>query len=666
MDGTRSFSELLAYVLVAAMAAALAFPLVAPVFRRWANVARDSRWRAAVSAALLFVFVYIGGSLDKQQQSAPFTPESFFGGGQPSLRTGEGPSQPQWYADLGYPATDTDGDGIPDYWERRTHTNPAVADADADPDNDGVDNAEEFLHQCDPIVTDTDGDGLTDREEIDGRAAGWAGFDPLDGNPYDDDESDAGAWGNDTEIVVYSGVSSAGYPWGVDIPDEAANNVDVIVTVDTSRHAELSWDDGDDWPSRLLLPPCTNLALRLRIPVDVVSSATLSPAHGATGLWRAALRAEWDRRRGLDIERNRVEAANGAMVDIAKAPAIFEGVLPGTFAATNAEPTRAGGPRRGIIHQNAPPTVTFTPRSVGSIMGPFSCLVHGPDPQFVASFWNADPPYVWTVNDESFVTSVPVLTTADGFSMSDVMDVSCTAKDEFLRLKLTAHGIFQPTPCQGGPVTNIVGAGWTSTHNPTNATDHLPHVEEGVLSQPHGPLCPVYTNTVVHAGWTHNTEILWIRNLVRILTGDPWDDETDHCIALQYDSGGTIDLFDYLSDVCLPYRDDFTFKVNGRPISGHTIPMSTFSTDDDLLPRVFHVSFSHNESPEMDRMWIVLYVDSFKTGYDTWKTSFGSTAWTSCLPAVYSSIGLVTNSNGKVANAFRVSRNSRASGNISC
>ena len=56
--------------------------------------------------------------------------------------------------------------------------------------------------------------------------------------------------------------------------------------------------------------PCTNLALRLRIPADVASTATLSPAHGATGLWLAALRAEWDGRRGLDIERNRVAAAN--------------------------------------------------------------------------------------------------------------------------------------------------------------------------------------------------------------------------------------------------------------------------------------------------------------------------------------------------------------------
>ena len=67
MDGTKSLSELLAYLLVAAMAAALLFPFVAPVFRRWAGTARASRLRAALSAAMLLGIVYMGGSLDKQQ-----------------------------------------------------------------------------------------------------------------------------------------------------------------------------------------------------------------------------------------------------------------------------------------------------------------------------------------------------------------------------------------------------------------------------------------------------------------------------------------------------------------------------------------------------------------------------------------------------------------------
>lgn len=39
---------------------------------------------------------------------------------------------------------DTDGDGLPDWWEIRFGTDPNVPDADADPDGDGLTNAQEF------------------------------------------------------------------------------------------------------------------------------------------------------------------------------------------------------------------------------------------------------------------------------------------------------------------------------------------------------------------------------------------------------------------------------------------------------------------------------------------------------------------------------------------
>lgn len=48
-------------------------------------------------------------------------------------------------------------------------------------------------------------------------------------------------------------------------------------------------------------------------------------------------------------------------------------------------------------------------------------------------------------------------------------------------------------------------------------------------------------------------------------------------------------------------------------------------------------------------MWIVIYATSLKDKYDTWKTSFASTAWTSVLPAVHSTIGLITNVEGVVS-----------------
>ena len=125
-----------------------------------------------------------------------------------------------------------------------------------DYDHDGVDNAEEFLHQCDPLTKDTDGDGLTDREEIDGSIVGMAGFDPLVRCDYPEDTSDADAWGTGWNPVRFVGVNASGFPLNVGYPDEADGNVDVLLMVDSSRYAVLSWEDGsgpgaeNNWPSR--------------------------------------------------------------------------------------------------------------------------------------------------------------------------------------------------------------------------------------------------------------------------------------------------------------------------------------------------------------------------------------------------------------------------------
>ncbi len=105
-------------------------------------------------------------------------------------------------------STDTDHDGMPDWWENRSfgagHLDFNSDDAREDPDADGLDNLSEFFHGTNPFNPDTDGDGLSDGEEVNRYGANplmWDtdggghsdGFEILNGrNPLDPDDDAAG------------------------------------------------------------------------------------------------------------------------------------------------------------------------------------------------------------------------------------------------------------------------------------------------------------------------------------------------------------------------------------------------------------------------------------------------------------------------------------------
>ncbi len=60
---------------------------------------------------------------------------------------------------------DTDGNGLPDWWEQQ-HFGHNGVDPNADPDNDGLSNLQEYQNNTDPNNPDTDNDGLSDGAEV--------------------------------------------------------------------------------------------------------------------------------------------------------------------------------------------------------------------------------------------------------------------------------------------------------------------------------------------------------------------------------------------------------------------------------------------------------------------------------------------------------------------
>jgi hypothetical protein len=71
--------------------------------------------------------------------------------------------------------TDSDDDGLPDYWEDAHDLDAEDEDdAEEDPDDDGLTNVDEYEANTNPQSPDTDGDGTQDGEEVE------EGTDPLD------------------------------------------------------------------------------------------------------------------------------------------------------------------------------------------------------------------------------------------------------------------------------------------------------------------------------------------------------------------------------------------------------------------------------------------------------------------------------------------------------
>lgn len=639
MEAFSPLDRFLLFATVGGMFASLAFYAAQRTARFWkepfARFTRASRAVQTLVIVFLIAVTAIGGN-----KGGTNDPPMRAGGG--LLRTIPAEDLPSWFVGLGYPATDADASGIPDCWEKWTHTSGMPTDAD--PDGDGLTNLDEFGAQTDPIRADTDGDGIDDATELAGLAAGVADLDPATPATFAADEPDADGDGipdlwEDSYPWTYEGVDANGFPLWFDFPAAGEDNYDVRATVSSSRHALLSWGGGEG--SSILLPPCTNLALRLRLSADDMKTLALSPSPNAStnpvGTWRGAVVADWDERRGLPTEDDRVAVPNGTMVDRSERESV-------SVEAWMPQPAlRSGGPTRG--RRRGSPEITFTPRTIKLIPLEGSCRIHGPDPLIQVVATNAAPPYVWTEGGVDTITDQNTYRAHYAFPDGH-FQVSCRWRDSHSSLFVSDSVRCDPINCRPGR-TNFVGACWYSTHNPTNAADHAPGIsEEDVVF---GPLCPVAHDVNVKLGWTHNTAILWIRNLVRIVTGDPMDDETDHCFGMVWTNSFQVNLESFLDPIVLPFRDKVLIRAipDGIERRSFSPPNNILVVEDEpnnLRPIRYHIELVNKQTQEvLDRMWLMINSGEAAQLYSDWLVANASISWTTVLPAAFEDIALITN-----------------------
>lgn len=170
-----------------------------------------------------------------------------------------------------FTSPDTDGDGLPDSWEKRWFSSLSQ-NGDGDYDIDTLTNAEEYALDTNPTSNDTDGDGMTDAYEV---ANGLA---PARADDEGDLDNDGYSNGFENEMG-YSPSDAASYPSPTRAPTAAAQllRTDVNAQVDVI----LSGSDPDGFP--------------------LTYSVTVDPTHGAlSGAGRSLVYTPNPDYRGMD------------------------------------------------------------------------------------------------------------------------------------------------------------------------------------------------------------------------------------------------------------------------------------------------------------------------------------------------------------------------------
>ncbi|MGE4490508.1 MAG: hypothetical protein AB7E95_13285, partial [Kiritimatiellales bacterium] len=137
---------------------------------------------------------------------------------------------------------DSDGDGLPDWWELLYFGSEIEALAMADPDSDGLTNLEEYLFGTNPCQPDTDEDGMPDCFEVE---HGLNPSNPADAlaDPDSDGLTNLDEYLNNTNPMTWDSDSD-----GVSDGSEALAGSDPTAVPENAVQGTV-WLDGDAVPA---------------------------------------------------------------------------------------------------------------------------------------------------------------------------------------------------------------------------------------------------------------------------------------------------------------------------------------------------------------------------------------------------------------------------------
>ena len=245
------------------------------------------------------------------------------------------------------------------------------------------------------------------------------------------------------------------------------------------------------------------------------------------------------------------------------------------------------------------------------------CLEHGPNPQ-VSLYSTANVlPLCVSSGDETVIINDEFVDVTALFS-ADVIDanplkISAYKEEQDYELRIEKGITIERSKICRPAETNIVGVAWTSTHNPIDASDHEPSINESI--EYFGQNCPPATNLTVKVGFSHN--LVNTRNLPIIETNDP-KDSTDHCVSLIWRQNMKINLDDFIDIELKPILKNCEFTVNGDKLNNYH-----FFVNDDLLEHkeayIYYIELCNkNSSHILDQLWIVVINRLTKSLFNNW------------------------------------------------